>query len=750
MLKYLFICLLLPLSLSAQTEPDFDQAEKLIHDGKADTATISKLMIMGEAFLSKPESKKEDMDMAFRIAKAIEARGRQMNYMRGIGLGKLMMAKAFRESGNSLNGRSTSEEALTLLTKYGVKSERAQAVLELGGSYSNEMADLPRKIELYQQGADYYLRSGDILTAAKLKEFIGDLMQVHHDYPGAMKVLKEARALYIKAGFTRLHGIYSLLAETFHGANNFVESLRYNLLAVETVERMKERGPLVSTIYNRLGLNYYSIQYYDQAIDCFNKSLAHARYNHDTTSARSLLLNLSDAFRNKSQYLRSLDTLIVAEKLGPATTLFEKIKIEIIYLKDYLALKEFNKAAPHYGKLKEFLEQGSADESVNQMARMAVIQWLQATGHYSETLPHLLDYQIGLKKVPLALPRMINGEYLSFRTDSAMGNLQSAITHYQLYKSLSDSLTNINQAKQLGILRLQFETERKDQDIGLLTQKSKLQETSLQKERVFRNVVTGGICMSLLILALVYNRYRLKKKTTLRLENQQQEINAQNETLKKLVNEKEWLLKEIHHRVKNNLQIIISLLNTQSQYLDNEDAISAIKTSQHRMYAMSLIHQRLYHTDSLGTIDMGWYIRELTGFMQESFNTGSTINFSIHSDTILLDAVQAVPLGLILNEAVSNSIKYAFPDGRNGCITIEFLQDEDGCCSLSITDNGLGFRNNYLPEESVSLGMSLMKGLSEQLEGSFDLKSSDRGVTVHVSFKVRLIKDENKKSCDEG
>lgn len=337
----------------------------------------------------------------------------------------------------------------------------------------------------------------------------------------------------------------------------------------------------------------------------------------------------------------------------------------------------------------------------------------------------------------MPLARQAEGEYLAFRTDSALDDFTAAIKHYQYFNTLSDSITSANQLKQLDMLRLQFETEKKDKDIELLTQKSKLQGISLQKGRVFRNVIMGSTCMLLLILALLYNRYRLKKKNTLRLEKQQEAINIQNELLKNLVEEKEWLLKEIHHRVKNNLQIIISLLNTQSQYLGNEDARAAIKNSQHRMYAMSLIHQRLYHTNNLGAIDMNWYIRELTGFMQESFDTSSRIIFCINSEVILLDVVQAIPLGLILNEAVSNAIKYAFPNNRNGTIQITLKKDSAKYCLLTISDDGVGLQGGILPGESDSLGMSLMKGLSEQLEASFNIQSSQEGVSIKILFLTK-------------
>ncbi|OQP60449.1 hypothetical protein A3860_33540 [Niastella vici] len=739
----LIVCVFVPVYLLAQQETDLNIANDLLRNGNTDTIIVYRLLHLGETFLDKPGSRQQDMDMAFRIADEMQARSRHTNYQRGIGLSNLLRAKAFRESGRAGEGRRSSEEALRLLSVYGSKNEQAQAILELGGTYSNDAADMPRKIELYQQGAEYYLKSGDFLSAAKLKEFIGDMLQLHQEYRRALEVLQEALSLYNKMGYQRLHGIYSVFGQTYQGDNNFAQSLRYNLLALETGEKLGEQGPLMATIYNRVALSYYSVKYYDQAVDYFSKALAHARHDYDTATMRTELLNLADALRYKGEYKRSLDALRLVEKLGPVTEEYQVMQLHASYLKNYIALNALNKALPHFEKLKHFLVKGSSNDNANQMVRLAIILYLQSTGRFRETVKYVQDFERVVNHVPLSLNRITEGELYAFRTDSALGNLQQALSHFQRYKHLSDSITSINREKQLGILRLQFETERKDERIELLTQKSKLQEVSLQKGRVFRNVMIAGGCMLLLILALVYNRYRLKKKTTFRLQKQQQEINAQNETLKKLLGEKEWLLKEIHHRVKNNLQVIISLLNTQSQYLDNADAIAAIKNSQHRMYAMSLIHQRLYHTDNLGAIDMNWYIRELTGFIQESFDTGPGITFRISSETILLDVVQAIPLGLILNEAVSNSIKYAFPDKRKGTIEIMFSKDKDGYCLLSISDNGIGFGNNNVPEDAASLGMSLMKGLSEQLDASYDVQSSPEGVTIHLRFFARCFNNVN-------
>jgi len=205
---------------------------------------------------------------------------------------------------------------------------------------------------------------------------------------------------------------------------------------------------------------------------------------------------------------------------------------------------------------------------------------------------------------------------------------------------------------------------------------------------------------------------------------------------KKLLNEKEWLLKEIHHRVKNNLQIVISLLNTQSAYLDNEDAVAAIRISQNRMHAMSLIHQKLYQSDNMANIDMFWYVHELANHMMESFDVRNRIEFLIDVDKIYLNIVQAVPLGLILNEAISNSIKYAFPQKDKGIITVSLKKDDESMCTLNISDNGIGLPDGFDPEATNSLGMSLMIGLSNQIDGDFKILNN-HGVTININFTIK-------------
>jgi two-component sensor histidine kinase len=327
-----------------------------------------------------------------------------------------------------------------------------------------------------------------------------------------------------------------------------------------------------------------------------------------------------------------------------------------------------------------------------------------------------------------------------FKLDSARGNFRSAFTHLRKFHKLKDSIVTVARNKQIEELKIMYQTGQKDslinlnkQNILLLTKQDQLQKSQLRQGNLIRNIsfAVAGLLVS--IIVLLYNRYRLKQRTNKKLELQQDEIAQQNHSLQHLLNEKEWLLKEIHHRVKNNLQIVMSLLNSQSAYIDNEPALTAIHDSQHRVHAMSLIHQKIYGSESVSSIDMSYYIRELTSYLADSFNTGQRIRFEFNLESLEMDVAQAVPLGLILNEAITNAIKYAFPDGNNGVIFISLTRTAPNHSLLCISDNGIGMPPGYSIKKPGSLGMSLMAGLSEDLDGHFSIES-DRGTTIKISF----------------
>lgn len=206
------------------------------------------------------------------------------------------------------------------------------------------------------------------------------------------------------------------------------------------------------------------------------------------------------------------------------------------------------------------------------------------------------------------------------------------------------------------------------------------------------------------------------------------------EHLKSSLKEKEVLLKEIHHRVKNNLQIISSLLNLQSGYIQDGEAGAMFKESRNRVKSMALIHERLYQSKDLARIDIADYVRNLTTHLFRSYGAKArAVSLEIDVENILLDIDTAMPCGLIINELVTNSLKHAFPPGTSGKIRIGLHRDNHDGLALSVSDNGVGLTPDFDFQQTESLGLQLVNTLTEQLQGQIEI-ARDEGTT----FKIML------------
>jgi PAS domain S-box-containing protein len=201
----------------------------------------------------------------------------------------------------------------------------------------------------------------------------------------------------------------------------------------------------------------------------------------------------------------------------------------------------------------------------------------------------------------------------------------------------------------------------------------------------------------------------------------EQRVKDRTEKINASLEEKVILLREIHHRVKNNLQIIISLLKLQSRYMTDENTISAFRECQNRVMAMALVHEKLYQSDDIAKIDLGNYIRFLGNTLFQYFGRkGTGVTFTTDIRNISLDINTAIPVGLMTNELVSNSLKYAFPDGREGEISIAIHQ-KDHMLTILFKDNGVGIPQDLDWRNAKSLGLRLVISLVEQLQGTIEL-----------------------------
>lgn len=226
------------------------------------------------------------------------------------------------------------------------------------------------------------------------------------------------------------------------------------------------------------------------------------------------------------------------------------------------------------------------------------------------------------------------------------------------------------------------------------------------------------------------------KKVYLTTTDVTKRIIAENLLLQHSNKEKELLLTEIHHRVKNNLQIITSLLNLQSNSIDDAKIKSIFEISLHRVNSMALVHELLYQSKNFSQINYGNYLKQLSLPLIDSMKpVGSKISLIIEADDISLNINTSIPLGLLINEIITNSLKHGFGVGQSGEIYIKLYNDDDSNFRLCIGDNGIGYDNNFNIEDAGSLGLQLIDSLTEQLSGTISRDCSSKGTHFCIKFK---------------
>ena len=206
------------------------------------------------------------------------------------------------------------------------------------------------------------------------------------------------------------------------------------------------------------------------------------------------------------------------------------------------------------------------------------------------------------------------------------------------------------------------------------------------------------------------------------------------EQIKASLREKEALLKEIHHRVKNNLQVVSSLLGLQSRSVADPEMKKMFRESQNRIHSMALLHECLYQSENLSQVNFPDYVRELAAHLFHSYGVApERIHLRTNLDRLALNLDAAVPCGLIVNELISNSLKYAFPDGREGEIRIELREMRDGVTRLIVADDGVGLRSDLDWTTTKSLGLRLVRTLAQQLGAKVEV-ISQKGTEVQLTF----------------
>ncbi|MUH36620.1 sensor histidine kinase [Zobellia amurskyensis] len=238
------------------------------------------------------------------------------------------------------------------------------------------------------------------------------------------------------------------------------------------------------------------------------------------------------------------------------------------------------------------------------------------------------------------------------------------------------------------------------------------------------------------LLSILFSVYLLGGVLGKNLLNTHHKLYRSKARIEKSVDEKENLLREVHHRVKNNLQTVSSLLNLQARNTPNEQIKELVKSSQNRVIAMAMIHEMLYVRDNLSKIEFGSYVQELTQYLLRTVERKDrNIDVVLNIPDTLLSIDTAIPLGLLINETVTNSIKYGFKNQDKGEITIELEKRYQNKFILKISDNGAGFPLDYDFKNSNTLGIRLIHNLARQLQGTIERLPTQTGTIYKLVFQ---------------
>jgi len=246
--------------------------------------------------------------------------------------------------------------------------------------------------------------------------------------------------------------------------------------------------------------------------------------------------------------------------------------------------------------------------------------------------------------------------------------------------------------------------------------------------------IADNATMLLFVSIAAFSQFIINRRALDTAQKDLAERKQAEEQLRRSLNEKEILLKELHHRVKNNMQVVSSLISMQSQKIDDPKYFAYFMETQNRIHAMALIHEMLYNSKDMSKIDFSSYLGDFTQYLLSIYNTNQQqIQMHINVKDVYFGIDTAVPCGMIINELVSNALKHAFPGGREGSVTIDFAANADGKHVLTVSDDGVGIPKGFNIDTSDSLGMLIVYSLTKQLEGSIAIDGS-RGMVVRIIF----------------
>ena len=765
-MKIIYLLILLILTskpIKAQRNDPNDGPESLLWEkldrSKEGPDKIRVRLALGRTLLYRSGDKIETIDSAINFGILAEKESRKINFNEGVINAMVLKSKCFSQKGKPAIGFKLAQEALAFSKKVKNNNGIAESYMAIAECYPVHIPDSLRlKTYYYNKATAIFRQENNMHRLAAALELDAEMCFLATKKTETIKLLFEALNVNKIIGNRTVQGIYWMIARTSNRFGDYPDAVKYNLLAIKTANAVGDSTLKLCSIYHSMATTYISMSDFRNALIYSLKALDIARRYNDTGYFMTVAFALAHEYTRLNNFSKAVPLLEEMKKLSSAD--YDKMGVALSYLSNLTYAKRFNEAAIYAQKLKQ------------QLAKLPSDSYLERITGYN----NLANYYLGIRQIrkayyytdlQAAIPaknripiynKAIQYDY--YRLDSIRGDFRSAFNHYRNYQKMIDSGLNITKAYQISLLQIESDTEKKSDQIDALNKQALAKDNILKRNQLVQKVVIVGCVMLAIITALVYSRYRLKQRSNALLLKQKSEIDQQNLELQILVNDKNYLIldkddlllekdvllkdkdlliKEVNHRVKNNLQIVMNLLQSQSAYMANESAQQAILEGQNRVRSIALIHDQLFKTDSVTEIDLKCYIADLVHSLEYAIDKqGDKVSIRFDIEAMMLDVSQAIPVGIILNEAVTNAFKYAFHGNSAGEIRIT-VKETAGRIRMCISDNGAGLPKDFRLEKANSLGMTLIRGLANQLRGTFHIIDHE-GVTISIEFPV-LISD---------
>lgn len=499
------------------------------------------------------------------------------------------------------------------------------------------------------------------------------------------------------------------------------KALNSYLGALDLHQKAGTNPKTILVIQNNIGVFYSMLGNNEKAIEYFKLNLQLATKNEFEDRAITANQNLGELYRFSqpdSAIYHLNEAQRIASKIGKELGVMNATEVLGLV---YLDLGQTELGIEYLSQAKDFYEQSNDGRFLGALYKDLGKAYFKM-GDFANALTNQTK-AVDLFRSIDDKSALNDALYNQALTYNKMNRNVSAFDALLESRNLSDSLFKEESSVALAEMQTKYETEQKDRVIDL-------QQSQLARQRLIQYGALGGVVLLAFIVGLLYRNNKIKAEAN-------GEIETKNTALSKALDDREALLKEIHHRVKNNLQVITSLLFLQS-YETNDPGVKALlQECQSRVRSMALIHQKLYENQDLKEIPFGDYLKDLIGEIQRSFGgSAKDVLLKIEAEGIFFDVHTALPLGLIVNELTTNAFKYAFESNIEGEQLNIAIEKEGSNYTMIVSDNGKGIPDEVLTNtNSRSLGLKLTRILSEQLEGEFDFDNS-QGTTFALRFSA--------------